>query len=70
MRALASRRASGVEALGDDFNWSPGFWLRDGGIARECRLRVRADCGVRPHSRGVGNGIGSDTVSLETVKCN
>jgi hypothetical protein len=65
-----SHRASGVEALGDDFNWSPGFWLRDGGTARKCRLGVRADCGVRSHSRGVENGVDSDTVPVETIKCN
>jgi hypothetical protein len=70
MRAPVTRRASDIEVLSDDLDWSPGFWLRDGGAARECRSRVRVYCGVRPHSRGVVNGVRSDTVALETIKCN
>jgi hypothetical protein len=31
---------------------------------------IQVSCEVRPHSRGVGNGLGSDTVSLEAIKCN
>jgi hypothetical protein len=30
VRVLVARRASGIEALTDDFGWDPGFWLRDG----------------------------------------
>jgi hypothetical protein len=46
MQAPVSRCASSTEALGDGFNRSPGFWLRDGGAARRYRSKVWTGCGV------------------------
>jgi hypothetical protein len=66
MQAPVSCHVLSTEALGDDFNGS----LHDGGNACRCCSRVRAGCGVRPHSRGVGNGIGSDTILLGTANVN
>jgi hypothetical protein len=31
---------------------------------------IQVSCEVQPHRRAVGNGLGSDAVSLETIKCN
>jgi hypothetical protein len=38
--------------------WDPGFWLRDGGVAHKCCLRVQAGCEVWWQSRGIGVGSG------------
>jgi hypothetical protein len=63
MQVPITCRVSGI----DDLDRSLGFWLRDGGNARRCHSRVQTGCGVQPHSRKVGNGIGSDIVLLGTA---
>jgi hypothetical protein len=56
-RALVKHHASGIEALADNFDWDPGFWLHDGGATHKCRSRGQVGCIVRQHSRRIGNGV-------------
>jgi hypothetical protein len=59
--------ATGAEVLGDGFDRSPDFWLRDGGSACRFHSVIWTGYGLQPHNRWSGNGIGGVTVPLGAV---
>jgi hypothetical protein len=67
MLALTWHCATSVEALGDNFDRSQGFWLRDGGSAHKCHSVDWTGCGLRPHSRWSGNEVGSAITPLGAI---